>query len=179
MLSASPTSLARSSLEEMLDSLRRRDEEEKKPKDLPPALPARPTSKARLPSARRSLPNNFKVDGDPGATEAILSNGFHDANEETKRKDTEGRGHKRNGSLGSKKMKRDVESPYAFALEEDQSDQSSVSECLEPSAASSTAFVAASSGKTRELNSDHKINYFIKKVTENRERRWNCIMILQ
>ncbi|KAD4385990.1 hypothetical protein E3N88_26159 [Mikania micrantha] len=45
---ASPHSIARSSLEEMLDSIRRRDEGEH-PKDLPPALPSRPTSKARLP----------------------------------------------------------------------------------------------------------------------------------
>ncbi|KAI7728978.1 hypothetical protein M8C21_025425 [Ambrosia artemisiifolia] len=48
MISASPHSIARSSLEEMLDSLRRRDEGEHS-KDLPPALPSRPTSKARLP----------------------------------------------------------------------------------------------------------------------------------
>ncbi|KAI9070663.1 hypothetical protein K1719_047376 [Acacia pycnantha] len=142
MLSASPTSLARSSLEVMLESLQRRDEEENKPKDLPPALPARPTSKARLPSARRSLPNNFKVNGDPGETEC-LPNGFHDANEETKRKDTVDLGHKRNGSLGSKKLKRDVESPYAIASEENQSDQLS--------------------SKSREYNSDDNVAYFIKK----------------
>ncbi|XP_054811203.1 myosin-2-like isoform X2 [Prosopis cineraria] len=119
MLSASPSSLARSSLEVMLESLQQREEEENKPKDLPPALPARPTSKARLPSARRSLPNNFnfKVNGDPGETE-YLPNGFHDANEETKRKDTVDLGHKRNGSLGSKKLKRDVECPYALASED-------------------------------------------------------------
>ncbi|KAJ0751279.1 putative myosin ATPase [Helianthus annuus] len=48
MISASPNSIARSSLEEMLDSLRRRDEAEHS-RDLPPALPSRPTSKARLP----------------------------------------------------------------------------------------------------------------------------------
>ncbi|KAK9080637.1 hypothetical protein SSX86_000395 [Deinandra increscens subsp. villosa] len=50
---SSPHSIARSSLEEMLDSLRQRDEgeggEHSKPRDLPPALPSRPTSKARLP----------------------------------------------------------------------------------------------------------------------------------
>ncbi|KAL4580256.1 hypothetical protein LXL04_016442 [Taraxacum kok-saghyz] len=40
--------IVRSSLEEMLDSLQRK-EESKKPTDLPPALPARPASKARLP----------------------------------------------------------------------------------------------------------------------------------
>ncbi|KAK1435680.1 hypothetical protein QVD17_01446 [Tagetes erecta] len=44
----SPNSIARSSLEEMLDSLRRRDAGENS-NDLPPALPSRPTSKARLP----------------------------------------------------------------------------------------------------------------------------------
>ncbi|KAI0507448.1 hypothetical protein KFK09_013573 [Dendrobium nobile] len=51
--------VVRSSLEEMLESLQRRDE---KPKNVPPALPSRPTSRGRLPSARRSLPVNFKVE---------------------------------------------------------------------------------------------------------------------
>lgn len=134
MLSASPNSLARSSLEEMLDSLRRRDDEEK-PKDLPPALPARPTSKARLPPARRSLPNSFKVD------------------------DKKGKGHKRKGSFGSKKMKMDVESPYIVQSEEKMIEQSS----QDPVSTSddSTASVAPPS---RELEDDN-IAYFIKKVT--------------
>ncbi|KAJ4982165.1 hypothetical protein NE237_033002 [Protea cynaroides] len=58
MLSAvSPSTVAGSSLEEMLESLRQREEQ---PKDIPPALPTRPTSRARLPTAR-SLPLNFKV----------------------------------------------------------------------------------------------------------------------
>lgn len=39
------------SLEEMLDSLGQRDDQ--KPKHMPPALPARPTSRTRLPSNRR------------------------------------------------------------------------------------------------------------------------------
>ncbi|KAK4439890.1 Myosin-2 [Sesamum alatum] len=62
MLSISPDSLARSSLEEMLDSLRRRDENEKQ-KDMPPPLPARPkaTSRARLPSAKRPLPTSSGI----------------------------------------------------------------------------------------------------------------------
>ncbi|XP_073143264.1 myosin-2-like isoform X2 [Henckelia pumila] len=57
MLSVSPNSMSRSSLEQMLDLLQRRDENEK-PKDLPPALPVRPklASRARLPSAKRPLP---------------------------------------------------------------------------------------------------------------------------
>ncbi|KVH99137.1 IQ motif, EF-hand binding site-containing protein [Cynara cardunculus var. scolymus] len=55
----SPLSVTRSSLEEMLDSLRRRDEAENQ-KDLPPALPSRPTSKARLP--KRLLPAKFDME---------------------------------------------------------------------------------------------------------------------
>ncbi|KAI3504463.1 hypothetical protein L1887_25944 [Cichorium endivia] len=54
----SPPPIARSSLEEMLDSLRRRDEGENQ--DLPPALPSRPTSKARLP--KRLLPAKLDVE---------------------------------------------------------------------------------------------------------------------
>ncbi|XP_022717027.1 LOW QUALITY PROTEIN: myosin-2 [Durio zibethinus] len=112
MLSASPTTLAKSSLEEMLESLRRRDEAEK-PKDLPPTLPSRPTSKARLPSVRRSLPTNFKVDengGKCGENGGILSE--VKGKEEGKRKEKE-LGVKRN-SFGSKKMRKDenVDSPY-------------------------------------------------------------------
>lgn len=51
----SPKSMAVSSLEELLDSLRQRGN--LKPKDMPPALPARPTSRTRPPSVRQaSLP---------------------------------------------------------------------------------------------------------------------------
>ncbi|XVE80224.1 hypothetical protein DITRI_Ditri14bG0122500 [Diplodiscus trichospermus] len=113
MLSASPTTLAKSSLEEMLDSLRRRDEEEK-PKDLPPALPSRPTSKARLPSAglpsaRRSLPTNFTTlaNGESGCGLSEVKE-----KEEGKRKEKE-LGVKRSG-FGRKKLRKDVnvDSPY-------------------------------------------------------------------
>eukprot|EP01018_Ginkgo_biloba_P035674 Gb_06921 [translate_table: standard] len=52
MLSTSmPPSAPRSTLEEMLESIKKRDE---RPKDIPPALPQRPTSKARLPSSVRT-----------------------------------------------------------------------------------------------------------------------------
>ncbi|GMJ10224.1 ARABIDOPSIS THALIANA MYOSIN 1, myosin 2, ARABIDOPSIS THALIANA MYOSIN 4 [Hibiscus trionum] len=108
MLSASPTALAKSSLEEMLETLRRQDEDEK-PKDLPPALPSRPTSKARLPSARRSLPTNFKLvsNGENGC-------GFSEVEgkEESKRKEEE-LGEKRD-VFGSKKLRKivNVDSPY-------------------------------------------------------------------
>lgn len=46
------SSSAPGSLEEMLENLGRRNPQ--KPKDLPPALPARPTSRTRLPSSRRA-----------------------------------------------------------------------------------------------------------------------------
>ncbi|KAG6392051.1 hypothetical protein SASPL_146257 [Salvia splendens] len=46
------SSAAPGSLEEMLENLGRRNPQ--KPKDLPPALPARPTSRTRLPSSRRA-----------------------------------------------------------------------------------------------------------------------------
>lgn len=54
MMAVSSSSIVRSSLEEMLDSLQRN---EKKPTDLPPALPTRPASKARLP--KRMVPAMF------------------------------------------------------------------------------------------------------------------------
>lgn len=108
VLSASPNSLTRSSLEEMLDSLRRKDEEENnKNKDLPPALPSRPASKARLPPARRSLPNNFKVG-------SVMND-----NVESKRKEisilTSTSRRESMSSFGRKRVKKDasVESPYA------------------------------------------------------------------
>uniref|UniRef100_A0A803MH59 Myosin motor domain-containing protein n=1 Tax=Chenopodium quinoa TaxID=63459 RepID=A0A803MH59_CHEQI len=56
MLSTSPT-MMRSSLEEMLENLRRKDDELSK--DIPPALPSRPTSRARLPSSRQRKRNSF------------------------------------------------------------------------------------------------------------------------
>ncbi|GAB2230708.1 hypothetical protein Droror1_Dr00014991 [Drosera rotundifolia] len=65
MLSVSPTT-GKSSLEEMLDNLRQRDE---KPKDMPPALPSRPVSKARLPRSRRALPVSFGVGKEGGDEE--------------------------------------------------------------------------------------------------------------
>ncbi|TYH35234.1 hypothetical protein ES332_D13G179700v1 [Gossypium tomentosum] len=57
----SPTTLARSSLEEMLESLRLRDNSDW-PKDLPPALPSRPPSRARIRSGRWSAQPNFNTD---------------------------------------------------------------------------------------------------------------------
>ncbi|XP_045801422.1 myosin-2-like [Trifolium pratense] len=139
MLSPSPSAIARSSLEEMLDSLRRRDEEEK-PKDLPPALPSRPMSRGRVPSARRSLPKSFKVD---------------EENEKEKL------GHKRKGSFGSKKLMLDVESPYVVVTEEHTvvtSEQQS-----SPGPVSSIPVDDSSVAPLSQELVDDNVSYFIKK----------------
>ncbi|GMY31655.1 myosin-2 [Fagus crenata] len=156
--------MARSSLEEMLDSLRRRDECEK-PKDLPPALPARPTSRTRLPSARRSLPINFKVGGGgDGATQCSTSE--MNAKEDGKRKESQ-LGTKR-GSFGSKKMKKDqnVESPYvleAVAEEEGRNARKEVSGSGLDRGLTGTSASPPRQSKTKELDWDDNIGYFIKK----------------
>ncbi|XP_039026501.1 myosin-2-like isoform X2 [Hibiscus syriacus] len=127
MLSASPTTLAKSSLEEMLETLQRQDEDER-PKDLPPALPSRPTSKARLPSARRSLPTNFKVvsNGENGCG----CGGFSEVEgkEEGKRKEEE-LGEKID-VFGSKKLRRvvNVDSPYYLEAVEGMKGEDKVSD---------------------------------------------------
>ena len=104
MMSTSPT-MMRSSLEEMLENLRKRDEEQ--PKDIPPALPSRPTSRARLPSARRSLPVGFKVSGDDSKRKP------DDDVDEREKKLGVGPWFRRKNSFGNskKKMKSD-QSPY-------------------------------------------------------------------
>lgn len=139
VLSASPCSLARSSLEEMLDSLRRRDEEEEK-KDSPPALPARPASRARLPPARRSLPNNFRV----GGSQRVIApeNGVGTNGESDLKENDLGQKRRRN-CFERKRMNKDVESPYVALSSSD------------------------SSGMVWELDDDDNISYFIKKVTGN------------
>jgi len=138
VLSASPCSLARSSLEEMLDSLRRRDEEEEKKKDLPPALPARPASRARLPRARRSLPNDFKVSG--SERHVVPENGVS-TNEKSEVNERDLEQKRRRCGFASKRLKKDVESPYVALSSSD------------------------SSGKVWELEGDDSVSYFIKKVT--------------
>lgn len=106
MLSVSSTPmLVRSSLEEMLDSLRRRDENEI-PKDLPPALPARPTSKARRPSNKRLLPS--KPDNSSLKQPVNLSCTEGQVEEKVKR-------FTRGGGFGHNKLKKAEpdETPYA------------------------------------------------------------------
>lgn len=157
MLSASPSMVARSSLEEMLESLRRRDECER-PKDLPPALPVRPTSRARLPSARKSLPTDFKVGEENGAKASIESgekrSGLN-GKEDGKRKEKEW-GAKRNNSFGSKKSRKEqtvVDSPYDGGIT---LDEEKVNEVLEVN--------EMKSAKSGEVEWEDNLGYFIKKV---------------
>lgn len=161
MLSASPTAVTKSSLEEMLDSLRQRDEALEKSRDLPPALPARPTSKARLPSARHSLPMGFKV-GANGQLESKVEIGVNKVKEDTKRKEKE-LGYKM-GSFGSKKMRIDdncVDSnPYLEGNNEQRK---------EP--------VVGSTPKVKDPEWDDNIGYFIKKVIEGSKTGVICSFI--
>lgn len=72
MLAVAPSCITRSSLEEMLEALQRRDEiEAQTPPDLPPALPRRAVPRNRLPSAKRRLPVavSFKADETSGRLE--------------------------------------------------------------------------------------------------------------
>ncbi|KAK7272499.1 hypothetical protein RJT34_29126 [Clitoria ternatea] len=135
MLSATTSALARSSLEEMLESLRKRDEEQK-PKDLPPALPARPTSRARLPPARRSLP--FKVDDENGEM-----------------------GHRRKGSFAGKKIKLNVESPYVVKSEENVNEQLSPGPV--PTSNTTDSSIAGEAPPPSGELEDDNVVYFIKK----------------
>ncbi|XVF70406.1 hypothetical protein PTKIN_Ptkin11bG0159000 [Pterospermum kingtungense] len=147
MLSASPTTLAKSSLEVMLESLRQRDEDEK-PKDLPPALPSRPTSKARLPSARRSLPTNFTIDAN-GGNGCVLSE--VKGKEEGKRKEEMLRVKK--NRFGRKKLRKDVNAESPYNLEE--------SERVDRVSDAKIAVKEGGKGK-EELMENDNIGYFIK-----------------
>ncbi|KAL6506964.1 hypothetical protein OROHE_022401 [Orobanche hederae] len=150
MLSISPNSIARSSLEEMLDSLRQRDETEK-PKDIPPALPTRPkpTSRARLPSAKRPLPANFEI----GKYETAQSS----SNCNVKKEDSKGM---RRNSFGAKKVKEmePRESPYLKAASDKKGDHQKLREKDNGKLANSSP---GSLSKFGESEWDDNVGYFI------------------
>ncbi|XP_052177405.1 myosin-2 [Diospyros lotus] len=153
MLSMSPSSVVRSSLEEMLDSLRRRDEEGQ-PRDLPPALPARPTSRARLPAARRSLPTNFEVD----TATASPTNSSNQSGKSCQVK------RPRRGSFGGKKDRElPGESPYVMLSEEKEHDERFEETGAPNLAAAEAAEPSVSLPRFRESGCDDSIGYFIKK----------------
>lgn len=151
MLTVSP-SFNRSSLEEMLDSLRRRDEDEGKSNDLPPALPSRPTSKARRPSAKRSLPAKFEV-GDSIPESSTNCVGMKEEVVKTIRVN----------SFGAKKAKPmdSSESPYSMASGEEEFERR-----LEETGSANLAYAPSySSPRFRESEWNDNIGYFSKKVT--------------
>lgn len=113
MMSTSPT-MMRSSLEEMLENLRRRDEDQ--PKDNPPALPSRPVSKARLPSARKSLPVGFKVSASLPPTATATADERNKIPEDLQREKVGvGPWFRRRNSFGSSKKKiKSDQSPYYY-----------------------------------------------------------------
>ncbi|CAK9183063.1 unnamed protein product [Ilex paraguariensis] len=138
------------SLEEMLDSLRQRDENEK-PKDLPPDLPSRPrpTARARLPTSKRSLPKNFAIgDAESPESSAVCSS----KKEEVKRS--------RVGSFGAKKFKDPSESPYVMTSEEKECGQ----KLEEKDDVTSAGANSDSLPRFRKSEVDDNIGYFIKKV---------------
>ncbi|XP_010520892.1 PREDICTED: myosin-2-like [Tarenaya hassleriana] len=156
MLSASPTTPGKSSLEEMLESLCRQDECDR-PRDTPPALPARPNSRARLPSARRSLPANFSV-GNVMGTVSAVAEGEGKGKEEGKRKEKDLRVKRK--SFGSKKMKTEqsAESPYT-AEEKD----ATMEDVKSSSGQVSHVKKEAEGKKSLEPEWNDNVEYFIKK----------------
>ncbi|XP_048607559.1 myosin-2 isoform X1 [Brassica napus] len=155
MLSASPNTLAKSSLEEMLESLRQKDECDR-PRDVPPALPSRPNSRARLPSARRSLPAKFNVSS---VMEDQNQNGKEETEaekkEEGKRKEKD-LGVKRK-SFGSKKMRTGYGSESPYVLEEKEEE----GEGVKVSAATKVSSVENKEEQKPEWNNN--LEYFINK----------------
>ncbi|KAM7498760.1 hypothetical protein LguiA_023174 [Lonicera macranthoides] len=142
-------SRTRSSLEEMLDSLRKRTENEK-PKDLPPELPARPTSKARRPRARYALPKKLDM-GD-------VSKEYSNNNSSSKKEEVVKVG--RVGSFGAKKVKKVQagESPYVKAPEEKGREQR-----LERTTAKHGTKHTSSIPRFSDSDWNDNIGYFIKK----------------
>nr|XP_010905572.2 myosin-1 isoform X1 [Elaeis guineensis] len=104
--------VARSSLEVMLDTIRQMDEQ---PKDAPPALPVRPTSRGRLPSSKRSLTVNFKLES--GAPKILFKDSVKKEENIKHQPLMEDKGVLfKSGIFGSKwiaKVEQPEESPYA------------------------------------------------------------------
>ncbi|XP_028061806.1 myosin-2 isoform X2 [Camellia sinensis] len=147
MLSVSPQPL--SLLEEMLDTLRRRDKEDRQ-EDSPPALPVRPISRARLPSARIILPANIDVIAG-GESPANLSKQSSKKKEVKKARDC---------SFGSKKYRElPDQSPYVTVAEEKEGEV----RLEETNRANLATEHLPSMPRFRESEWDDNIGYFIKK----------------
>ncbi|GER53908.1 myosin-like protein [Striga asiatica] len=137
----------------MLESLRQRDENEK-PKDIPPALPARPkpTSRARLPSAKRPLPTSSGVeDFGPSLKASLNGNLKKDGSKGTVR-----------NSFGAKTVKgmEPRESPYLNSVSEKKVDEQKLVGNDDVKLACSTNGCFP---KFRESEWDDNLGYFINK----------------
>lgn len=149
----------RSRLEEMLESLQQREETEKA-KDLPPALPSRPTSRARPPSSKQRPPNKFDVSDSTTFTTTRTSR---------VKKKIEVKRRPRDGSFGGKKPKEagPEESPYAsLSLEHVdflQYVQDKDNNNHQHSRAASPAH-SSPLPRLRESELNDNLGYFIKKV---------------
>ncbi|CAN4117724.1 unnamed protein product [Withania somnifera] len=155
MLSASAPSRTLSSLEEMLESLKQRDENEK-PKDCPPALPIRPklASKTRPPSPKRAMPKT------PEKRDAEIENGKRE--EEVKGK--------RGNVFGVKKameVDSSSESPYVNSSAQKRYRQ----RFWEKDGAKLENRLPYSLAKFRQDECDDNISYFI----EKKLRVWCCL----
>ncbi|XP_008800396.2 myosin-1-like [Phoenix dactylifera] len=158
--------VARSSLELMLDTIRQRDE---RPKDAPPALPVRPTSRGRLPSSRRSLPVKFKLESGP--PKILLDSVKKEENIERQPLMEDKGVLFKGGIFGSKriaKVEQPEESPYAKMPElescEEREDQS---DSLDSSAAPSPLETSLE----EKLGWGDTINWVLKK----KMRVWCCL----
>ncbi|KAK4491995.1 hypothetical protein RD792_002782 [Penstemon davidsonii] len=134
----------------MLDSLRKRDEDEK-PKDMPPALPTRPRpiSRSRLPSNKRPLPTSNEI--------------LESENNCDVKKD-EIKGVRRN-SFGTKKVKGVElgESPYVIEASDEENDNAKLANSA-----------PGSLPRFRESQLDDNVGYFIKKKLRIWCRPRNC-----
>lgn len=149
----------RSRLEEMLESLKQREESEKG-KDKPPALPSRPTSRARPPT-RPPPSNKFDISDSTNFTTTTATNTTSSSVE--RKADVKKRS--RDVSFGVKKPKEagPDESPYAsLSVDFQQSVQDKDSNNHQPKAASPARSKPLPRFRESDLNDN--LGYFIKKV---------------
>lgn len=158
MLSVSEPSRTLSSLEEMLESLKQRDGNEK-PKDCPPALPSRPklASRTRPPSPKRTMPNT------PEKRDVELENG---------KREEEFKGKLGNvfGAKKGKEVDSSSESPYVNSSAQKEYRH----RFWENDGAKLDNKLPYSLPKFRDDEWDDNMSYFIEKVIGNYCR--NCVL---
>lgn len=151
----------RSRLEEMLESLKQREETEKA-KDKPPALPSRPASRARPPS--RPPCNKFDISDSTNFTTTTTTN----TSTSSVKNKVDVKKRSIDGSFGGKKPKEPCpdESPYASLSLERVNFQQSVQDKDSNNHHTTAASPARSSPlpRFRESDLNDNLGYFIKKV---------------